>query len=286
MTDLPIEEFDYEYDVFVSYAAEDRHPFVRKLVAHLRSVGLRVWYDELHVRPGMSLYDILEDGISQSLIGIVVASTAYLEKRWTLHELEIFLKDGKNVIPIWHGLNESQLQSEIPNLEHIVGISSSIPVINIAEKVRELVCPAARSRVILCDGDTDAIVSKEYGVVFLMGDNVVTNTVSRKRVKEMEDRGRSGKIFEFSGRDITDQPMEGLFQFGEGIVGRSFQFHERMALIFSNHRLASDPDIERGIITEFVDDYGIQGPCRPIVAYRHFTFSIVDEVVMSLLEIE
>jgi len=37
---------DYQWDVFISHASEDKDSFVRRLAIALERVGLRVWYDE------------------------------------------------------------------------------------------------------------------------------------------------------------------------------------------------------------------------------------------------
>ena len=43
------------YDVFISYASEDRVKLVRPLAARLRRDGYSVWYDEFELRLGDSV---------------------------------------------------------------------------------------------------------------------------------------------------------------------------------------------------------------------------------------
>src|SRR5438552_1045834 len=89
----------------------------------------------------------------------------------------------------------------------------------IAAEVRDIIDPMVCPRVLLCDSETDVIVSEPYGVVFLTSHRLVTGQESRGQWREIENRGRTGKLFEFSGRDITDQLPLGLCEFSKGILG-------------------------------------------------------------------
>ena len=54
---------DGRYDLFVSYASEDR-AWVRQLVAILRELGASLWYDEMELKLG----DRLRRRIDQALV--------------------------------------------------------------------------------------------------------------------------------------------------------------------------------------------------------------------------
>lgn len=85
-------EPSYEYDVFVSYASERRSELVAPLVSALIELGVVVWFDQDH--------DIhypdraINPALPMSRVGVAVVSPEYLEKKWTVYELEAFLTIG------------------------------------------------------------------------------------------------------------------------------------------------------------------------------------------------
>jgi hypothetical protein len=62
---------EYEWDVFISHASEDKDTFVRPLAAALGSVGLRIWYDEQTLVLGDSLRRKIDQGLLRSRHGVV-----------------------------------------------------------------------------------------------------------------------------------------------------------------------------------------------------------------------
>lgn len=101
------------YDVFISHATEDK-AYVERLVAALKSVGIRVWYDKDMVEWGDPLRRTIDDGLLNSRFGIVVLSKALLHrKQWTEHELNgLFAKESagqKVILPIWHGITQDDM---------------------------------------------------------------------------------------------------------------------------------------------------------------------------------
>ena len=53
------------FDVFLSHNSQDK-PQVEQLACWLREQGLRVWYDEWELRPGLPWQERLEEGITHS----------------------------------------------------------------------------------------------------------------------------------------------------------------------------------------------------------------------------
>lgn len=104
-----------QYDVFISYAWEDKESFVDEFVQALKKRGLRVWYDTLEMQWGDSMRAKIDEGLRHSRFGIVVLSPAYIsgEKYWTKAELAGLFQleniHGKVLLPIWHNLNEKTL---------------------------------------------------------------------------------------------------------------------------------------------------------------------------------
>ena len=75
------------WDVFISYASEDRDGIVQPLATRLYERGLTVWMDVTTIRPGDSLVKRIGLGLARSRVAILVISKRYLEKPWPLYEL-------------------------------------------------------------------------------------------------------------------------------------------------------------------------------------------------------
>lgn len=122
-------ENDREHDVFISYASEDREPFVRRLAEDLRDHGVRVWYDEFALQFGDSLSTKISEGLAKSAFGLVVVSNTFLQKQWPQKELSTLLSlqvAGRSVIlPVLHGLTFQQLQARNPLLADLLALDSS-----------------------------------------------------------------------------------------------------------------------------------------------------------------
>jgi len=101
---LPIEE-QFQWDVFVSHASEDKDSFVRGLVGELGRRGVRVWYDEFTLSIGDSLRRSIDKGLAKSRYGIAVLSPRFFDKEWPQRELDglaVRERNGQKVIlPVW-----------------------------------------------------------------------------------------------------------------------------------------------------------------------------------------
>ena len=79
---------DHQWDVFISYASEDRQSLVKPLVDLLAGMGVSAWWDQFELKVGDSLIEKITLGLSRSRYGIVVISRNFLAKRWPQVELE------------------------------------------------------------------------------------------------------------------------------------------------------------------------------------------------------
>jgi hypothetical protein len=86
MVEPPIDE--PQWDVFVSYASEDRQALVEPLATLLVGMGLRVWWDQFELKVGDSLIEKITLGLSRSRYGVVVLSRDFLAKPWPQYELQ------------------------------------------------------------------------------------------------------------------------------------------------------------------------------------------------------
>ncbi|MGE4514945.1 MAG: toll/interleukin-1 receptor domain-containing protein [Chryseobacterium sp.] len=133
-----------KYDFFISHASEDKETFVRPLAEELLKLGFKVWYDELTLKFGDSLFEEISNGIRKSNYGLVIISENFLKKEWTKKELngliskEIFTKE-KTILPVWLNISSDSIYEFSPLLADKV----SIKVINneidyVIKKVLEL----------------------------------------------------------------------------------------------------------------------------------------------------
>lgn len=104
-----------DYDVFISHAWEDKEDFVDELVAEMRKLDIKVWYDTDKLKWGDSMREKIDNGLSKSRYGIVVLSPDYIreDKYWTKAELnglfQVETINGKTILPIWHNLTKKQV---------------------------------------------------------------------------------------------------------------------------------------------------------------------------------
>lgn len=133
-----------EYDVFISHASEDKDEIVRPLAVKLKSMGLKVWYDEFELKIGDSLRRKIDKGLANSRFGIVVLSIAFISKGWTNYELDgIVTKviSGQQVIlPIWHNITKQQVIDYSPSLADKLARNTAINTIEeIADEIYDVV---------------------------------------------------------------------------------------------------------------------------------------------------
>lgn len=133
-----------DFDVFISHASEDKDSFVRPFAEKLRSMGLRVWYDEFELRWGSKLMKSINHGLKNSKYGIVVLSSAFFGKGWPEAELaslfSLMITSGKDtLLPLRHGISHKELAEKAPLLSDIVNRSSDIGMDALAQEFYRIV---------------------------------------------------------------------------------------------------------------------------------------------------
>ncbi len=135
---------DVEYDVFISYASEDKDDVVAPLADTLRSGGLSIWFDDFELGIGDSLRQRIDKGIASSRFAIVVLSKTFFNKGWPNYELDGLVTkavDGDQVIlPIWHDITKDEVVSYSPSLADKIARNTTTQTIDeIADEIIELV---------------------------------------------------------------------------------------------------------------------------------------------------
>jgi len=140
MEELGHEEF--EWDVFISYATEDKVPFVRELANELKKRDVRVWFDEFTLRWGDKLYRSIEKGLAKSRFGIVILSPSFFAKEWPQKELDgLAVRErygDKVILPIWLDIDVNDIASHSPSLANLKAVKASEGISEIVNQLLQL----------------------------------------------------------------------------------------------------------------------------------------------------
>ena len=120
----------YEWDLFICHASEDKDTFVRPLAELLRTLELKVWYDEFTLRIGDSLLRSIDQGLAKSRYGLVIISTAFIRKEFPQHELRgVFTRQlherRKVLLPVWHGVTKEEVLAFSPPLADLIALRTA-----------------------------------------------------------------------------------------------------------------------------------------------------------------
>ena len=115
---------EYEYDVFVSHANDNKQAFVDALSAGLNRLGIKVWYDSSVLDWGDDWKTKIEEGLAKSRFGIVVLSPQFIDREWTTKELQELLnrqneRHEKVVLPLLYNLTVDDMKAKYPDLAPI-----------------------------------------------------------------------------------------------------------------------------------------------------------------------
>ena len=108
------------WDLFISYAAEDREAVAAPLADRLESAGLSVWIDGRQLQLGDSIVEKIEEGLANSRYGVVILSPAFIANQWPRRELNALfsLEEGgtPRILPVWHDLDHAAVVAYSPIL--------------------------------------------------------------------------------------------------------------------------------------------------------------------------
>lgn len=135
------------WDVFISYASEDKELIVRPLAHALQSRDLVVWFDEFELRIGDSLRRRIDHGLASSRFGVVVLSHHFFTKGWPSYELDGLVTKGidgdQAILPIWHNIAKSEVISFSPPLADKLARSTATHTVDeIADEIAAVIRPS------------------------------------------------------------------------------------------------------------------------------------------------
>jgi len=128
-----------KYDVFISYASEDKREVSIPLALKLKELGLRVWLDEFELTIGDSIRRSIDFGLSESQYGIVILSQSFFNKEWPRKELDgLFTRDDgkeKLILPVWHDISFNDVKKFSPILADKIAVSTNKGIEYVANQI-------------------------------------------------------------------------------------------------------------------------------------------------------
>lgn len=135
------------WDVFISYATEDKDQVATPLAKALDDRGISVWYDDFELQAGDSLIERIDEGIARCQFGLVILSNSFFGKDWPEYELKGLktraIGGDIKLIPVWHEISEGEVQSYSAPLADTFALSTSkLGIDKIAENIAERIASA------------------------------------------------------------------------------------------------------------------------------------------------
>jgi hypothetical protein len=134
---------EYQWDVFISHASEDKETIARPLAEQLGKEGLRVWLDANELTLGDSLRRKIDHGLVQSRYGVVILSPAFFSKEWPQNELNglfaLESRRNKVILPVWHQVDQNFIARYSPLLADRLEISTSLGLERVGDAVRKAI---------------------------------------------------------------------------------------------------------------------------------------------------
>lgn len=134
-----------QWDVFISFASEDREAVARPLATLLNELGVSVWFDETELKLGDSLRLKVDEGLASCRYGVVILSGCFFGKHFPERELNGLAQresDGQKVIlPVWYGIDEKDVRAASPPLADRIAAKWEQGLHVVATTVLEVVRP-------------------------------------------------------------------------------------------------------------------------------------------------
>src|SRR4029077_11060429 len=142
---MTIHEADSQWDLFISYASEDRNEVAEPLAKVLSNCGLKVWYDQTALKLGDSLRRKIDEGLARCRYGAVILSPSFFLKYYPNRELDGLAQreiGGQTVIlPVWHKVTDAEVRAYSPPLADRIAGRWEDGLVAVAARILEVVRP-------------------------------------------------------------------------------------------------------------------------------------------------
>jgi len=193
-----------EWDLFISYASEDKDEFVRPLVDGLVSAGLKIWYDDFSLKVGDSLRRSIDEGLAKSKYGVVVLSPSFFNKEWPRKELDGLVSRERNgidvILPIWHKVDTKDVLEYSPILAERVAAKSSEGIDRVIDRLLSAIKKKNGATIIDNSNDYRDISEEEV--------DILISALSHHGVIYILETDQTGPFLSIGNRDYfkTDNP--------------------------------------------------------------------------------
>jgi hypothetical protein len=135
-----------KWDVFISYAHEDKESIARPLAEELSRQGLKVWFDEFLMDKSREIFKEINDGMANSKYAIAIISLSYLSKDWTIHEFsglyELSDTQEIKILPVWHDISKREIANKFPLVITLSAVATSTTDFNLlVKKIMRVIKP-------------------------------------------------------------------------------------------------------------------------------------------------
>lgn len=134
-----------QWDVFISYASEDREAVARPLAALLRELGVSVWFDQTELKLGDSLRLKVDEALASCRYGVVILSRCFFGKHYPERELNGLaqreIEEQNVILPVWYGVDEKDVRGVSPPLADRIAAKWEHGLYVVARTVLEVVRP-------------------------------------------------------------------------------------------------------------------------------------------------
>lgn len=130
-------------DVFLCHAWDDRKGAAKEFYDELEKAGVKVWFSEKDLAPGVPMMRAIDKGLANSRIGLVLVTPALLSRlpKEGVADKELSVLLARNqLVPIVHNTTYEALRDISPMLASRSGFDTAEePLVEVAKKIAELV---------------------------------------------------------------------------------------------------------------------------------------------------
>lgn len=135
--------FSKKYDVFISYAIEDKYPVAETIASSLKQNGIKVWYVGSELKVGDAISTVISEGLRNSNYCILILSPFYT-RHWTLVELYRFIEKEQLekkilILPVWHNIDYEEAKEKYPMIADRYAMSTQKGLDAVSESLCEVI---------------------------------------------------------------------------------------------------------------------------------------------------
>ncbi len=132
-----------KYDVFISYAIEDKFPVAETIAICLKEKGIKAWYGGNELKVGDSVSAVINEGLRNSNYFIFILSPSYI-RNWTIVELYTFVEKERQqkkklILPVWHTISFEEAKQNHPIISDLFGISTDYGLEAVCQNLYEAI---------------------------------------------------------------------------------------------------------------------------------------------------